>query len=542
MRTCSRTALLAAPPTSPGARGASVLDSTAKSSSTVATSPENPRTTLVGTPVAHETPVIATGTRPADKSGNRELFKESTTTALVFPNGGVIRLSAAVAPGQLLFLTNQKTSREVVAQVTRKRANPSAGFYIELEFTEPAPDFWGVSFSDGPAVTPADAQQQAAAQIMQSAEPAPDDLSPSAPAPTSAEVQALVDEVEVLRAQLKSMQSQNAAAPAASTDAPPASSYDRPKSSEPAPPLPAMLASVLNPAIAPQKPLTPPEHRDSSSSGPEASHLPGKKQLTPEENLLPQPALDFQHAKAPRASSGDRLGTLRLGLLAAISLFAVFIAAWNMHWLPWLSGKTSPPSPNSNQSARQVTARKPSAPSGATATQQDSNSSLSQSNTATSPSASAALGQPANPTSEATAPNGEEAAAPSVDSSAPPTHKANSAPVVSVSKRSAVHAAPANPDSSSDDNTTIIPPKLLKSVRPVAPSDALRSFVTGNVTLDALIDKSGHVESMKVLTGPPSFHKAAMDALRQYRYEPARQNGKAVPAHVTVTVPFWFEP
>jgi protein TonB len=113
---------------------------------------------------------------------------------------------------------------------------------------------------------------------------------------------------------------------------------------------------------------------------------------------------------------------------------------------------------------------------------------------------------------------------------------------MSVVKGSAVRPTPTAPDSSSDDNAEIIPPKLIKSVRPIAPSDALRSFVTGNVTLAALVDKSGHVESMKVLTGPPSFHKAAMTALKQYRYEPARQNGKPVPAHVTVTVPFWFEP
>lgn len=79
-------------------------------------------------------------------------------------------------------------------------------------------------------------------------------------------------------------------------------------------------------------------------------------------------------------------------------------------------------------------------------------------------------------------------------------------------------------------------------MRAVAPADALRQFVTGNVTLDAVVDKSGHVESMKVLSGPASFHKAAMEALKQYRYKPARQNGKAVAAHVTVTVPFWFEP
>lgn len=92
------------------------------------------------------------------------------------------------------------------------------------------------------------------------------------------------------------------------------------------------------------------------------------------------------------------------------------------------------------------------------------------------------------------------------------------------------------------DNAANAPPRLLKSVRAVAPSDALRDYVTGNVTLDALIDESGHVKSMKVLSGPAMLHKAAMEALREYRYEPARHNGKRVSAHLTVTIPFWFEP
>jgi protein TonB len=114
-----------------------------------------------------------------------------------------------------------------------------------------------------------------------------------------------------------------------------------------------------------------------------------------------------------------------------------------------------------------------------------------------------------------------------------------------VAKRSVVRPSqPAQAISTSplDDNTAIVPPRLIKAVRAVAPGDALRSFVTGNVTLDALIDKSGHVQSMKVLSGPPSFHKAALEALKQYRYEPARQHGQPISAHLTVTVPFLFEP
>jgi TonB family protein len=113
--------------------------------------------------------------------------------------------------------------------------------------------------------------------------------------------------------------------------------------------------------------------------------------------------------------------------------------------------------------------------------------------------------------------------------------------MLSVAKRSTVRASQptdTTPTFSSDDTTAIVPPRLIKSVRAVAPGDALREFVTGNVTIDALIDATGQVKSMKVLSGPPTFHKPAMDALKQYRYEP----GKPIPTHITVMVPFLFEP
>jgi TonB family protein len=91
----------------------------------------------------------------------------------------------------------------------------------------------------------------------------------------------------------------------------------------------------------------------------------------------------------------------------------------------------------------------------------------------------------------------------------------------------------------------IIPPKLIKSVRAITSPNALQYFDKGNtatVTLDAAVDSSGHVKSMKVLSGPASLRSAAMDALKQYRYEPAKLRGKPVAAHVTVKVEFLFEP
>jgi hypothetical protein len=37
------------------------------------------------------------------------------------------------------------------------------------------------------------------------------------------------------------------------------------------------------------------------------------------------------------------------------------------------------------------------------------------------------------------------------------------------------------------------------------------------------------------------LHQAAMDALRQWRYEPAMLDGKAVAMHLTVTIQFHLQ-
>src|SRR5882672_12453098 len=97
-------------------------------------------------PVALEIPVTVNGARTVEGSDKREPFAETTQTVLVFGNGAVIRLNSAVAPGQLLFLTNEKTKKEVVCQVVKSKNYRSVSGYVELEFTEPAVGFWGMRF------------------------------------------------------------------------------------------------------------------------------------------------------------------------------------------------------------------------------------------------------------------------------------------------------------------------------------------------------------------------------------------------------------
>jgi TonB family protein len=82
------------------------------------------------------------------------------------------------------------------------------------------------------------------------------------------------------------------------------------------------------------------------------------------------------------------------------------------------------------------------------------------------------------------------------------------------------------------------PAKLITSVAPVYPTLAKSQHVSGSVLIDALIDATGHVIAMKVVSGPTLLHQSAMDALRQWKYQPALLDGRAVPMHLTVTIQF----
>jgi TonB family protein len=97
-------------------------------------------------PVALEIPVTVNGARTVEGSDKREPFSENTKTVLVFSHGAVIRLASSLATGQLIFLTNEKTKKEVVCQVIKSINYRSVTGYVELEFTEPAIGFWGMRF------------------------------------------------------------------------------------------------------------------------------------------------------------------------------------------------------------------------------------------------------------------------------------------------------------------------------------------------------------------------------------------------------------
>jgi protein TonB len=80
--------------------------------------------------------------------------------------------------------------------------------------------------------------------------------------------------------------------------------------------------------------------------------------------------------------------------------------------------------------------------------------------------------------------------------------------------------------------------KLAHRVDPVYPADGRLQRLEGAVVLDALVGEDGRVKQVQVTSGSPVLARAAMDAVRQWRYEPYLLNGRPVALHNQITIQF----
>lgn len=83
-----------------------------------------------------------------------------------------------------------------------------------------------------------------------------------------------------------------------------------------------------------------------------------------------------------------------------------------------------------------------------------------------------------------------------------------------------------------------MPPKLIKKVEPVYPESALKKKIEGIVILEVSTDIYGRVQDINVLKSVPELDQAAIDAVKQWIYEPVIIDGKQRGAVFTVTVNF----
>ena len=81
-------------------------------------------------------------------------------------------------------------------------------------------------------------------------------------------------------------------------------------------------------------------------------------------------------------------------------------------------------------------------------------------------------------------------------------------------------------------------PQVVHRVNPEYPPVAQQSRVGGDVVLEAVVGTDGRVQSVRVVKSHPLLEAAAVNAVKQWRYEPLRLNGTPVPFVLTVTVAF----
>jgi protein TonB len=82
------------------------------------------------------------------------------------------------------------------------------------------------------------------------------------------------------------------------------------------------------------------------------------------------------------------------------------------------------------------------------------------------------------------------------------------------------------------------PPRLVRQTKPVYPQEAFRTRVDGEVLLEIVIDAYGKVAQARVLRSIPLLDASAIEAVYEWRFEPALKHGRPVPALGRATVRF----
>jgi TonB family protein len=109
--------------------------------------------------------------------------------------------------------------------------------------------------------------------------------------------------------------------------------------------------------------------------------------------------------------------------------------------------------------------------------------------------------------------------------------------------------APKHPKDSQSLDEGKLPPKdvtrpvVRKQVKPVYPAGLSEEGIAGRVIVETIIDVDGRPKHCRVLDmqgGGPAMKYAALDALREWRFDPARQNGKPVKVYYVLFINFKF--
>jgi periplasmic protein TonB len=466
-----------------------------------------------------EVPVTVRGGSLSTDSGKREPFSESTRTIIVFSDGAVLRLKTAVNPGQLIFLTNEHTGKQVLGQVVKSKTYQNVAGYIELQFTQPTVGFWGIIFpGDGPESRSA----PGAAGVSQA---------PSGPQPLPSVASHTTPPVASTHSSAAGSINRGLLSPKRGTEWHAALGFVSSPLAEPA------HAGLIQPKVVPvshaeehasiAEPVVFSRGREAATPAPPATRPREDAEIAAFINRLmfEKPETEFAHA-APHHSPVIPLIVAGL-LLAALA---------GGGWLLWRHRAHETVANLSPRSANVIAVMSAPSPTNPSVSAEQPAESLATPNTASERPAAIShfrLLRPHAKRALSSAKNREVAGIDSVPALPPPVSLQGPGTLVGVSG-----SQPAAPEAARPTLNEVKTARLISSVPPVYPPLALSLRVEGDVTLDALIEESGHITTIKVLSGPTVLKQAAVAAVRQWKYKPATLNGSPTPIHLSVTVKF----
>lgn len=103
--------------------------------------------------------------------------------------------------------------------------------------------------------------------------------------------------------------------------------------------------------------------------------------------------------------------------------------------------------------------------------------------------------------------------------------------------------APGQPDENGfySVGAHIPPPKKERDVRPAFPKEAQAVDLDGIVIVELFLDENGAVTDARLSRPIPMLDTAALEAVKQWRFQPTIIDGRAVPTRLTVTVNFTLQ-
>ena len=487
-----------------------------------------------------EVPIGVWGSRRVETDSGQaervEVFAEDTCTVIVFPQGAVIRLSASVAPGQLVVIANRKSGQIMLCRIVNVRTYPNIRGYAEIEFMHSATSFWGAYASQGIlrlAAKVASAMPSASADFWSNGfakEVVSVPASDVTASPVAAAIGIRTEEEPIANPVIQIPFAEKPVQHVAAFGMDSEALLDATARSG------ANQHTVLTRASSPRdtspRALSPPASSQDSARFRIASWL---------FSWWPKPTV----RTATYGAAVSRRSLVLASLVPALVLLGVFGVFLLRDGVGQPSGisRTAPmpevslgspianvvqsPQPKSNTSF--VVPQLPIAKSenfpGAQIREFADNTRSSR--------ASERRG-----TSEKKIPKGKLLA---------PYSSAN---------RLAAVGRELPPDLTGvDSNTGVSPlqgvlgtlqprggeakgPQLLVSSAPIYPTMARQAHVEGQVTIEAVIDTNGKLTNMTVISGPLLLQQAAIDSLRTWKYQPGYLNEKPVPTKTSIIVNF----